>query len=65
MKDGGTLLAIRAMAISDLRRVMIPARRSMYSTAGVFAVTPFGGVTAGRVRIGTDTFDFPIKNGLK
>ena len=37
----------------------------LITMVGVFVVTPFGGVTAGRVRIGTDTFDFPIKNGLK
>ena len=37
----------------------------LITTAGVFAVTPFGGVTAGRVRIGTDTVVLSIKNGFK
>ena len=36
----------------------------LITTVGVFVVTPFGGVTAGRVRIGTDTFEFTIKKDL-
>ena len=32
----------------------------LITMVGVFVVTPFGGVTAGRVRIGTDTVDLAI-----
>ena len=37
----------------------------LITMVGVFVVTPFGGVTAGRVRIGTDTVVLSIKNGFK
>ena len=32
----------------------------LITMVGAFAVTPFGGATAGRVRIGTDTVDLAI-----
>ena len=33
---------------------------ALITMVGAFAVTPFGGATAGRVRIGTDTFELTI-----
>ena len=33
---------------------------ALITMVGVFAVTPFGGATAGRVRIGTDGLEFDM-----